>query len=396
MEFSPQQQDAIDKFTAWDRSGNYPIFRLFGYAGTGKTTLARHLAEQVGGAVIFASFTGKAAAVMREKGCRDARTLHGLIYLPRGKSEKRLQDLEEKLRNLKSDASPAMRRMLQRSIEAERENLKRPSFVLNTESELRQASLLVVDEVSMVDGRMGDDIMSFRRPVLCLGDTAQLPPVRGSGFFMGEEPDVLLTEVHRHAADSPVFQLATMARGAQRLQSGDYGGSRVVPKGVLSIEEVVAHDQVIVGTNRSRRNLNRQIRRHMGRDNPLPEPGDKLVCVKNNHEQGFLNGTQWSVLDADVLDDHRIGLTVTDGEWSRNVEAHREYFEGREREISPWSLQEAVCFEHGYAMTCHKAQGSQWDSVLVIDQSSRFGDDRHKWLYTAVTRAAKAVTVVQT
>ena len=52
--------------------------RLFGYAGTGKTTLAKHLAEHVDGRVIFAAYTGKAAH--RTKGCDDAGTLHSLIY----------------------------------------------------------------------------------------------------------------------------------------------------------------------------------------------------------------------------------------------------------------------------------------------------------------------------
>ena len=56
------------------------LFRLFGYAGTGKSTLARHLAENVEGLVVFAAFTGKAALVMRSKGCVGARTIHSLIY----------------------------------------------------------------------------------------------------------------------------------------------------------------------------------------------------------------------------------------------------------------------------------------------------------------------------
>ena len=56
------------------------MFRLFGYAGVGKTTLARHVAQGARGEAAFAAFTGKAALVMRSKGCAGATTIHALIY----------------------------------------------------------------------------------------------------------------------------------------------------------------------------------------------------------------------------------------------------------------------------------------------------------------------------
>ena len=64
----------------WLKDKNGPqVFRLFGWAGTGKSTLARYLAEGVR-SVKYAAFTGKAALVMRKKGCRGASTIHSLIY----------------------------------------------------------------------------------------------------------------------------------------------------------------------------------------------------------------------------------------------------------------------------------------------------------------------------
>src|SRR6516165_9884314 len=86
--FSPHQDAALRAVASWLKSkpgrGRTPqVFRLFGYAGTGKTTLARHVAESVDGKVVFAAFTGKAALVMRSKGCRGASTIHSLIYRPR-------------------------------------------------------------------------------------------------------------------------------------------------------------------------------------------------------------------------------------------------------------------------------------------------------------------------
>src|SRR5262247_2671908 len=90
--FSPEQDAALAAVADWLKAkpgrGNTPlIFRLFGYAGTGKTTLAKHIAEAVDGKVLFAAFTGKAAQVMRAKGCVSASTIHSLIYKPRDSGE---------------------------------------------------------------------------------------------------------------------------------------------------------------------------------------------------------------------------------------------------------------------------------------------------------------------
>ena len=70
--FTPHQDAALKAVADWlkakpGRNGTPPVFRLFGYAGTGKTTLARHIADGVDGEVKFAAFTGKAALVMRNK-----------------------------------------------------------------------------------------------------------------------------------------------------------------------------------------------------------------------------------------------------------------------------------------------------------------------------------------
>ena len=132
MAWSPQQDKALADVSAWLKRGKPQVFRLFGFAGTGKTTLARHLAEDIDGEVCFGAFTGKAALVMRSKGCKDARTIHSLIYRPKD------IDSEE------------------------------PSFILNDESPAQSASLIVIDECSMVDEELGRDLLSFGKPVLVL------------------------------------------------------------------------------------------------------------------------------------------------------------------------------------------------------------------------------------
>src|ERR687894_2958789 len=184
MTWSPQQDSALKAVAEWLRRGEPQVFRLFGYAGTGKTTLARHIAEGVEGEVAFGAYTGKAALVLRSKGCSEASTIHSMIY-----------------RSRESDEGG-------------------PQFVLNRQSAAAKADLIIIDECSMVDEELGRDLLSFRRPVLVLGDPAQLPPVKGGGFFTEREPDAMLTEVHRQAQDSPIIRLSMAVRAGERLSFG--------------------------------------------------------------------------------------------------------------------------------------------------------------------------------
>jgi exodeoxyribonuclease-5 len=76
MEWSAQQDGALASVKHWMDSGRGGTYRLFGYAGTGKTTLAKHFAEGLGGQVAYCAYTGKAASVLQSKGCMGATTIH--------------------------------------------------------------------------------------------------------------------------------------------------------------------------------------------------------------------------------------------------------------------------------------------------------------------------------
>ena len=177
MSWSQQQERALAEIRAWYEGGAKRPFYLAGYAGTGKTTLAKEVLSFAPRA-IFAAFTGKAALVLGQKGCPRASTIHSLIYLPKSKSRARLEQLEAAL---KDERDSSVRAKILHAIEWERANLARPSFALREDSEVREADLVVVDEVSMVDERIGADLESFGTPILVLGDPAQLPPVQGGG-----------------------------------------------------------------------------------------------------------------------------------------------------------------------------------------------------------------------
>lgn len=392
MDWSPGQVKALDAVGRWLAARDRPVFRLFGPAGTGKTSLALHLARQAGGPVLFAAYTGKAASVMRRAGCHGATTIHSLAYLPRPKSTQRLESLLERLETL---APGPERDELERQVDDEKDLVRRPGFELNPDSPIADASLLVLDECSMVPEPMAKDLLSFGTPVLVLGDPAQLPPVMGAGFFTAQEPDVYLTEIHRQALDNPIIRLATDVREGRGLGAPrDLGsGVRVVRKGDVDPDAVPPETQVLVGRNATRRRANHRIRasRGYGTDHPLPE--ERLVCLRNNHQLGLMNGSTWDVVQSCPLGPE-VNLLVADDDGYRvSCRAHMAPFLGQD---VPWGFArlQAEEFDFGYALTVHKSQGSQWSDVWVVDESRAFGRDAARWLYTAATRAAERLTII--
>ena len=375
MQFSPQQDEALKAVERWLKAGRPQIFRLFGYAGTGKTTLARYFAEHVEGQVQFAAFTGKAAQVLRAKGATNARTIHSLIYRPRG--EEAVED--------ESTGKTSMS----------------PTFSLNRQSPIARAKLVVIDECSMVDEQLGRDLMSFGTPILVLGDPAQLPPISGGGFFTEAEPDYLLTEIHRQARDNPILRLALDVREGREFDYGDYGAARVIGRDGVDQELVLAADQVLVGTNRTRRRYNQRLRQLKGFEAHYPQAGDKLVCLRNDPAKGLLNGSLWKVMTSSretVKPGINLLVSPEEDDPDRGVakiKLLKAAFENPEDEI-PWQQKKRFDdFDYGYALTVHKAQGSQWNNVVLFDESWAFKETRQRWLYTAITRAAEQLTVVR-
>ena len=375
MEFSSKQAQALTEVSRWLKRGDSPIFRLFGYAGTGKTTLARHFAEGVDGEVLFAAFTGKAAQVLRTRGAPKASTIHSLIYRPRG---------EETVEDEETGAKSVM-----------------PTFALNRQSAVAKAALIIIDECSMVDEALGSDLMSFGTPILVLGDPGQLPPISGGGFFTEHEPDVLLDQVHRQARDNPIIDMAQTVREGGELMIGNYGhGGSVIGREDVDAELVLEADQVLVGTNRTRRRYNTRLRQLKGFVGPLPAAGDKLVCLRNDPKKGLLNGSLWTVLSAPRSAKTAMNLLIkTEDEGieqaSAKVKLLKAVFEEPETEIA-WKVRRRHDdFDFGYALTVHKAQGSQWQNVVLFDESYAFREHRQRWLYTAITRAVERLTIVK-
>lgn len=374
MSWSPQQDAAIRDVSEWlaDPSGQQ-VFRLFGYAGTGKTTLAKELASKVKGTVLYATFTGKAALVLRKKGCDAASTIHSLIY------------------SVEMDSKTGI-----------------AEFKLNEQSDLSDAELLIVDEVSMVGEDLARDLLSFGKRILVLGDPAQLPPVKGEGFFINGEPDVMLTEVHRQAQDNPIIRMSMDIREGRALQIGTHGNSLVTRSSTLGrdklAELVLGSDQLLCGLNRTRVSYNQRMRALkglQGRAQPWhPTVGDRLICLRNDKDKHIFNGGLWTADKIEQVSGKvqgKLAITASSLDETRDplkVEVFQQFFNGTEQEVDWKTKRGTQEFTYGWAITCHKSQGSQWDSVIIFDESGSFRDAKRNWLYTAVTRAAEQVTVI--
>jgi exodeoxyribonuclease-5 len=394
IKWNAEQGSSFTSIFNWLKSKNRkPVFRLFGYAGTGKTTMIKEVAATITngekgipkGEVMYASFTGKAASVMRVKGCAGAQTIHSLIYRPR------IDPLTGKMTG-------------------------KPG--LNRESSLRHASLLIVDEVSMVDEEMAYDLLSFNVPILVVGDPFQIKPIKGYGFFIQARADAMLTSVERVAQENPLIWLATRIRNKQELKPGSYGDSTIYAPGTDIPDRLIAEaDQILVGMHHTRKAMNRRYRMIHGYfdlDSQFPTKGERLMCTKNNKVTGVLNGTQWTcstvrtkpVMRLKDVKKPLLGFEPT------NIEGL--HFRARSLDIFDQDgnpvIVNTVCSTHhfdenileppwrdiagtdawtfAYAGTVHKFQGSQADHTLSIDESSVFEDQVWQHRYTNLTRAA--------
>jgi len=385
MELANQQAQAADLVGAWLKNRDKPYFYLGGFAGTGKTTIAKYLMGLQDGDCAVAAYTGKAASVLNKKGL-PASTIHSLIYKVSRPDDQVLESFKKRMAAAKGPALEELKKELKEYV--------RPKFTLNEESPLYEVDLIIIDEVSMVGEEMGKDLLSFHVPILVLGDPGQLPPVTGEGFFTSGDPDFLLTEIHRQAAGNPIINLAAHVRKGNALRAGAYGSSKVVFKTKFEPSAYEVYDQVICGRNATRKTTNSLIRDRFNRISSQPEVGEKIICLRNNKDIGILNGTQWYVtkvddagiyLDLEILDEltsEKKPLTISTHPFDADLP--NMFYRDRQR------FEE---FDFGYAITCHKSQGSQWPKVLIHNESWCFRENSAKWLYTALTRAEEQVLV---
>jgi exodeoxyribonuclease-5 len=404
------------------------VFRWFGYAGTGKTFSAARVPEALGiERVAFGTYTGKAASVLRRSLGRygvnyPVTTIHSAIYFPTTSAEARqaLLDAQQELaeerealaRAIKQEApdttAPEARiAELEAQLPELEANARRLSWEFNPEGPWAGLDLIVLDEVSMVNAKLAADIESYGVPILVLGDPAQLPPVEGGGYYTDAEPDHLLTDVQRQALDNPVLALATRVRESTTGRLG-LTETDTTP---ASLAEAMDHDQVLCWTNKRRWAMISAMRRKLGRPEGAVVPGDRIMCLTNNKDLAVFNGEQFEVK---AVTEGTLGPTLTvetETGTTRDIAAFADGFQGQELQVQAKNSGQGMrglrmLATFAQAITVHKAQGSEWDSVYVVNETpglismaaKRQGSQEgiaqgRQWLYTAVTRAKERVTI---
>lgn len=363
IELTDEQLEGVVKIETWyAQPQTRKQFKLGGYAGTGKTTLLKQLRERLRAKRIASNvcaFTGKATNVLQRKGVSDATTIHSLIY------------------NCEPTKGGGV------------------NFFLKSKYDLK-TDLIIVDEASMISTELYEDLTSFGIPLLFVGDPGQLEPVGDNPNLMAC-PDFILNKIHRQAEASPIITLANNVRhgGTLNIQQRD---GLIVRDKKLAMQPLMEHDQVICAKNLTRKNLNQKFR--MCQAKPVTKicVEDKLIVLRNNSAYGVFNGMlvfidyihedqelYWLVDMHDEVNNKFSKVPI----WKEpfTIELPKEFY------IPKYKENQMIYCDFGYAITCHKSQGSEWRSVLVWDEymPPKLWDMR-RWRYTAITRASENLT----
>lgn len=410
LNLNKEQQTAVDEIVDDLLKNGYasrpwasiPLTRVIGgYAGTGKTTAIAELRKKIhqkmpNAMVAIASLTGKAASVLRNKlemygSLFDQDyigTIHGLIY-----SAQTIWDTK-----LKTYVIVGWKRKAQEDMGVD---------------------IIIIDEASMVSVDIWNDLKFYNKSIIAVGDHGQLPPISGDHFNLLSNPHYMLTKIHRQALDSPIIKLSKFVR-----ENG------YIPYGFLSKEvfklrwksdtcqklwkNKIQFDEdeliVLCAFNTTRANMNDSIRKQLNFKEKAPYPGEKIVCLVNNHHQKIMNGqigkVLWLMPEYDGL--YRMTIEI-DGEIYEVMVADKCFGEVQytmydkthklkdmANHASDQGFPTVGFFDYGYCMSVHKSQGSEWNKVIVIEQRTKRWDDEYymRWLYTAVTRAKEKLFII--
>jgi exodeoxyribonuclease-5 len=271
--------------------------------------------------------------------------------------------------------------------------------------------LIIVDEASMIKEDIWDDLLRYGLPILAFGDHGQLPPI-GDSFNLMEKPMLRLEKIHRQADGNPIIHLATMARMGQEIPFENFTNKiRKIQRQSEEVSDLLERfftqfteeTLILCGSNKTRVNLNQQVRHARGSETLTPHVKDRVVCLKNNYENKegpIYNGMIGNIIQMSPVDEHWYKAKV---EFSEDGKT----YEGRmsKHQFNSLKMVDQVPgvhftkigdrFDFGYALTVHKAQGSQAKRALVFDESYLFREHANRWLYTAITRAEEELYIVR-
>ena len=393
MELTPKQQEGL-KIALERHKANEKYTVIAGFAGTGKSTLVKFIIDALDvdqNKVAYATYTGKAAEVLRKKGNPNAMTLHKLLY----------------------DSIPR----------------QGGGFIRIPKKQL-DYSIVVVDEVSMVPKTMIDMLLAHRVYVIFLGDPFQLPQIdKKETHTLLDKPHIFLDQVMRQAAESEIIQLTMKIRNGEQIDFMNGKEVIIAPKASLVTGHLTWANQIICATNASRISLNNQMREILGYSG-LPQDGERMICLRNYWEDfsedgssSLVNGMtgiiknpfesfrmapmyvkmknhKMDIVQGEFISDD--GKTFNSVEMDKGMITTGEFSLDWRETYALGQLKNKIGdivpreFTFGYAITCHKSQGSEWDKVLVIEERFPFDKKEHaRWLYTACTRAAEKLVLVR-
>lgn len=376
VELTDEQKTLVQNLKRWYQKGERQWYSYTGAAGTGKTTVIRAFIEELGiDRYIACAYVGKAVSVLSRQGL-PASTIHSMIY-----NVMWLPDVGPDGEIIyKADGKMKMH----------------VEFALK-ERIRGDPQLIIVDEATMVNDTMAEDILSFGIPTVFIGDMNQLPPVFGVSSVM-LSPDYRLTKIMRQAENDPIVYIANQILKREPIPFGYYGKTSV-RRSIDLGDNFRDYDMIITPLNSIRDDINNYIRRkvlHIKSD--LPVIGDKLICRQNDWDRSVegnlylttglvgevtninrsLAGDKYMNIDflPDIANDEFFNLML-------DVSYIRKSYD--ERKLHGFSAYEK--FEYAYACTVHMVQGSQYDRVLYIDRWFHDAETTRKMRYTAVTRA---------
>lgn len=371
---------------------NEPYTCVSGYAGSGKSTCIKFIIAALGLApeeVAYVAFTGKAAKVLRDKGCDNAMTAHRLLY-----------------------------QSVPRNDGTFYHKIKRPLD--------HYYKLIIVDEISMLPKEMWDLLLSHKIHVICLGDPFQLPPI-GEDNGVLAKPNIFLDEIMRQEEESEIIRLTMDIREGKPLEL--FRGNEVQ---VIDQKDIVGGmygwaDQIIVAKNLTRRTINNQMRKMLfNTEDTTPIAGDKVICLRNDwdhpsaagdiavngtighlsnirlKEHPFLHPMMLTDFLPEDYDDMDVEFSPVDL-YFRNINMDYKLLTTGEETVTKENFKtfpkiwRPQTYDYAYAITCWKAQGSEYDKVLVFEENFPLKNtiDHQKYLYTAATRAKNRLIIVR-
>ena len=298
---------------------------MFGYAGTGKSTIVRYAIDELGlepgasGGVLYAAFTGKAALVMTRKGT-PASTIHSLIYRVSEASPQEIEKIKEEIAELERRLRLWVGRAPVRGIAtalARTPAQGHPQAALHAQRANQccaTPSCSCSTKCPWSGDEMARDLLAFGKPMLVLGDPGQLPPVKGEGAFTQCQPDVLLTESAppgRRERDHPSGDAGAREQAdplwrARRVRLED------APQRRRRRRRCCAAGQVICGKNATRQQLNLAMKQASGFAPCIrPASGEKIICLKNRNDLGLVNGMFLDLTEIEDEDDISFTAVVT-------------------------------------------------------------------------------------